>query len=391
MQSVRSQTPDVASFQDLDGLTRQIGVKDDGRPGPLVILTAGLHGNEPAGIRAVRALFEGLADTATGGRIVGLAGNLSALRQGLRHQGQDLNRLWTATHLRALGLRDPKEDRPDEAELRALFSAIEAERDEARGHARPVILIDLHSTSADGGGFSVVPDSIPSRRLSRALQLPVVLGLEERIEGPLMTWLVAQGDTATVVEGGQHYAPETQAVLLDALWVALHHAGVLPEDDGRIPAAVSRLAAAQGDAPAVLDLVYAHPIGPGETFVMHPGWRNFMPVAGSEPLARHGSSEVEAPLDGFMLMPLYQGLGTEGFFLCRSVSRVWLFASRVLRRSWIEHLLRVLPGVRSLDTRAGVITAQRGAPRWLVGLLHLFGYRKNAPTGDTTEWSRRPQ
>lgn len=391
MQIVRSQTPDVGSFQDLDGLTREIGVKDDGRPGPLLILTAGLHGNEPAGIRAVRALFEGLADTATGGRIVGLAGNLSALRQGLRHQGQDLNRLWTAENLRALGGRDPKDDRPDEAELRALFSAIEAERDEARSHARPVVLIDLHSTSADGGGFTVVPDSIPSRRLSRALQLPVVLGLEERIEGPLMTWLVAQGDTATVVEGGQHYAPETQAVLLDALWVALHHTGVLPEDDGRIPAAVARLAAARGAAPAVLDLVYAHPIGPGETFVMHPGWRNFMAVAGNEPLARHGNSEVEAPLDGYMLMPLYQGLGTEGFFLCRSVSRLWLFSSRVLRRSWIEHLLRILPGVKSLDTRAGLITARRGAPRWLAGLLHIFGYRKNAPTGYTTEWSRRPQ
>ncbi len=391
MQTVSSQTPDVGSFRDLDGLTRELGVKDEGRPGPLILLTAGLHGNEPAGIRAIRALLEGLAETHTAGRIVGLAGNLSALRQGLRHQGQDLNRLWTAENLRALGTRDPKDDRPDEAELRALFSAIEAERDEARTHARPLILIDLHSTSADGGGFTVVPDSIPSRRLSRALQLPVVLGLEERIEGPLMTWLVSQGDTATVVEGGQHDAPDTQAILLDALWVALHHAGVLPEDDDRIQPAVERLIAARGKTPAVLDLVYAHPIGHGETFEMRPGWDNFMPVADKEPLARHGALEIDAPLSGYMLMPLYQGLGTEGFFLCRSVSRTWLVTSRLLRRSWIEHFLRILPGVKSLDTRAGLITARRGAPHWLTGLLHLFGYRKNAPIGDITEWSRRPQ
>ena len=76
----------------------------------------------------MRALFEALEDTPAAGRIVGLAGNLSALRRGVRHQGQDLNRMWTEDTLRALGAPRPEDDTADEAELRALFSIIEAER-----------------------------------------------------------------------------------------------------------------------------------------------------------------------------------------------------------------------------------------------------------------------
>ncbi|MEE2940454.1 MAG: succinylglutamate desuccinylase/aspartoacylase family protein [Planctomycetota bacterium] len=376
---------------DLDGLTREIGVKDEGRDGPLLILTAGLHGNEPGGVRALRTLFEALEGTPTAGRIVGLAGHLSALRRGVRHQGQDLNRMWTADTLRALGARRPEDDTADEAELRALFSIIEAERDAARGRSREVILVDLHSTSADGGAFSVALDSLPSRRLARDIGLPVVLGLEERIEGTLLTWLVAQGDTSVVVEGGQHDAGSTRDVLLASLWVVLDHVGALLEGDDRVERARRRLLQARGEAPEVLDLIYAHSIEEGEDFAMRGGWRNFMPVGDGLVLAEQRGHEVRAPLSGYMLMPLYQGLGTEGFFLCRAVGRPWLFASRLLRRSWIEHALRLLPGVLSLDTRAGRILARRGAPRWMARLLHLFGYRKNAPTGDVTEWTRRPQ
>lgn len=380
-----------AFYPDLDGLQREIAVKDDGRPGPLVIITAGMHGNEPAGVRAARELFECLKDTPTGGRIIALAGNLAAIQRGVRHQGQDLNRLWTPENLQPLGGRPPEEDTPDERELRALFSTIEAERDAARAKAQRVVLIDLHSTSVDGGAFTVVPDSIPSRRLARDIGLPAILGLEERIEGPLLTWLVSQGDTATVIEGGQHEAPRTQEVLRDGLWVALSHVGVLPEQDERVDRARVLMRASCDDVPEVLDLVYAHVIDAESGFVMDEGWTNFMPVSLGERLAAEHDQVVEAPIGGYMLMPLYQGLGTEGFFLCRKVGGAWLLASRILRRSWFEHALRLLPSVKAIDSRAGHVTARRGASTLTTSILHLFGYRKHAPTGETTVWTRRPQ
>lgn len=375
----------------LAGIQRQLGVKDDGRAGPLLLITAGLHGNEPGGIVAVQDVLAALEGTPTAGRIVALAGHLAGLRSGVRHMGQDLNRLWTEDHIRALAHRAPEEDSPDEAELRALFSIIEAERDAARARGREIILLDLHSTSADGGAFSVVPDSIPSRRLARDIGLPVVLGLEERISGPLLTWLVAQGDVSTVIEGGQHEAASTRDVLRGAIWVALDHAGVLPEGDSRVGQARAAMGAAAAGVPPVLDLVYAHVIDSGDGFVMEPGWCNFMRVPEGQALALQRGEVVQAPIGGYMLMPLYQGLGTEGFFLCRPVSARWLFASRLLRRSWAERLLRILPGVRSLDLRSGTVVARRGAPAWVMRTLHFFGYRKNAPAGDTTTWTRRPQ
>ena len=376
---------------DLGSIDREIGVKDDGRPGPLVIITAGLHGNEPAGVHATQRLLAALQDTPTAGRIVALAGNLGALRTGERHRGQDLNRMWTEDRLFELAHRDPSDDRPGEVELRALIGLIEAERGAARARGREVCLLDLHSTSADGGAFTVVPDAIPSRRLARDIALPVVLGLEQRIEGPLMTWLVSQGDTATVVEGGQHDAPMTTEVLLAALWVALDHVGVLPEGDERVRRSRARIERETEDAPEVLDLVYAHSIEPDDGFVMEPGWANFMSARRGQTLALQHEKIVQAPLDGYMLMPLYQGLGSEGFFLCRPVGRAWLFFSRLLRGSWLERGLRLFPGVRSMDLRAGEIVVRRGAPHGLARVLHLFGFRKNTPTGDTTVWWRRPQ
>ncbi|MEL6908564.1 MAG: succinylglutamate desuccinylase/aspartoacylase family protein, partial [Planctomycetota bacterium] len=111
-----------------DGLERVIGIEDEGRPGPLVLLVAGLHGNEPGGVAALLQLFDELDGVETAGRVVGLAGNLGALRARKRHLGVDLNRMWTADNIRALGVRPPKDDLPDEAELRALFLTVEAER-----------------------------------------------------------------------------------------------------------------------------------------------------------------------------------------------------------------------------------------------------------------------
>ena len=106
---------------------RVLGVRDSGRRGPLVVVVAGQHGNEPRGVEALERLLAALGDDDVAGRLVGLLGNRAALARGVRHQGQDLNRLWTAEEVAALGTRPEADDSPDQAELRALHAAIEAE------------------------------------------------------------------------------------------------------------------------------------------------------------------------------------------------------------------------------------------------------------------------
>jgi len=371
------------------GVGRELGVRDDGQPGPLVLITAGLHGNEPAGVGAARRVLAELAGLATAGRVVALAGNLGALARGERHGGQDLNRLWTEPQLSDLLAQDPAGDGPDEAELRELHRIIEDERKAARAAGREVLLLDLHSTSAGGGPFSVVPDVLGCRRLARAIGLPVVLGLEQRIEGPLLTWIVGQGELGVVIEGGQHVDPRTEDVLADALRAALGYAGVTAADERGAEEARARIEAIRGAVPPVLDMVYAHPIEQGDGFVMEPGWTNFRPVRSGQALGLQQGEVVQAPIDGYMLMPLYQGLGSEGFFLCEPVGRPWLTASRLLRRLRLEAGLRLLPGVRAVrPSGRGVLCSQR-VPRRTEWWLSLFGYRTPRPEGELVLWTRR--
>lgn len=371
-------------------LPRVLGVRDGGRRGPLVVVVAGQHGNEPRGVEAAAQLLAELPEHDVHGRLVVFTGNRAALARGVRHQGQDLNRLWTPEELDALAIRPAAADTPDRAELRELHAALSAEL--AAQPSRDVVLIDLHSTSAGGGGFSVVADSIPSRLLASAAPLPVILGLEERLAGPLLTWMADQAFTAVVVEGGQHEDPTTARTCLAALWVMLAHAGLVAPGHERLGPARAHLERVSHGLPGVMDLSYVHPVAVDDVYVMEPGWRNFMRVRRDQSLALQNAEVVQAPLDGYMLMPLYQGLGTEGYFLCRPVSPAWLVASRVMRASGFEPLLRLAPGVTGLDRARGTCRTRRRVRRWVVGALHLLGYRRRDFVGDDgAVWYRKPQ
>lgn len=383
------------SQQSTGDFPRVLGVRDAGRRGPLVLIVVGQHGNEARGLDAARVLLGELPEVdadgrAVHGRIVVLTGNRAALARGVRHQGRDLNRLWTEAEVGALETRAAADDCPDEAELRELHAALMGEI--ATQPSREVILVDLHSTSAGGSGFTIVADSIPSRALASALPLPVILGLEERLDGPLLTWMAAQAYTALVLEGGQHDDPTTERTCVAALWLLLARARVVDGDHPRIAPARVHLERVSHGVPRVMDLSYVHPVAPGDTYVMEPGWRNFMRVCRDQSLALQNGEVVQAPLDGYMLMPLYQGLGKEGYFLCRPVSGTWLALSRWARRSRLELVLRLAPGVRSMDRRAGTCRTRRGLPRSVIGALHLFGYRKRVLTDDDgAVWYRKPQ
>ena len=67
------------------------------------------------------------------------------------------------------------------------------------------------------------------------------------------------------------------------------------------------------------ELLYVHPIAADDDFVMHPGFKNFQPIAKGELLASDKNGEIKAKQDGRILMPLYQKQGEDGFFLIQTV------------------------------------------------------------------------
>jgi predicted deacylase len=383
---------------DLQGLPRVLGVfPEDAEPsGTLLFVVGGVHGNEPSGVRAIRRVLAELAacKPALSGRIVGLVGNAGALARGQRFLEQDLNRLWTDERLGTAEVleRDRSSGVVEEAERRELLEVFRAH---LAGSWERVVLLDLHSTSAGGAPFAIVSDTLQNRPVVFALPVPVLLGLEERVEGTLLSWFADQGHVALCIEGGQNELPSTVDHHVAAIWITLVSTGLARAADvPELEAHRARLANAARSLPAVVELRYRYAIPRGARFEMLPGFQNFQPVRSGELLARvdpgGGARDVSSPLEGRLVMPRYQALGEDGFFLGREVHAFWLRLSGWLRRARLAWAVRLLPGVRRGTARPGELVVDRRIARWFtVEILHLFGYRWRSREGSTVRFVRR--
>ncbi len=296
---------------------RVLGDYSQGRDGPLLVFTGGVHGNEPAGVEALQRVFAELERTAPPlrGRAVALAGNLAALARKARFVDQDLNRMWTAERFqRGLELAPA----PESCELSEQRELIAHFRSLLDGDRTGATLIDLHSTSGLGPPFAILTARPARRRLAQALGVPAVYGLQESVPGTLIDWFEKLGHAALVVEGGQNDDPRTRERHVAVIWLALEHCGLL--EPGAVDLEPHRrlLAEATADLPSELEVALRWGIEPGEGFRMEPGFLNLQRVRRGELLAhtgRWGEVPIHAPFDGLLVMPLYQAQGSDGFFL----------------------------------------------------------------------------
>jgi succinylglutamate desuccinylase len=355
---------------------REIGHAGGHTAGPTVICVAAIHGNEPAGVLALRRVFQKIEDSMISlrGELVGLAGNLPAIAVGKRYLAHDLNRRWTWERIVALD-REPREGEDvEDHEQRELLREI---RDRARRPGNDVYLLDLHTASAPTVPFVILGDTLRNREFARNLPTPIVLGLEEQLEGTLTEYVTSLGHVAVAFEGGQNDDPASVEALEAAVWLLLAGAGALAEGD--VPELDRRramLSAARHGLPAVLEIFHRHAVGPADEFVMRPGFRNFQEVRRGEVLATDRSGEVRAPGDDRIFLPRYQGLGDDGFFLARSVDPLWLAVSSWLRRSGLPSLAPRLPGVRRHPERRDQLVVDRRVTRLFSReLFHLLGFQ----------------
>ena len=351
------------------GLPRLLGSYDGDTPGPLVIGIGGMHGNEPAGVFALQDVLHSLRTRRPSfrGRLLALTGNRAALARGCRYIDEDFNRLWGPERLEEMGKRCA-EPTSEEQEQRELLAAIETALAQRKG---PAVFLDLHTTSAEGQPFVVIGDSLLNRRFAFGLQAPVILGLEEQLEGTLLNYLSEQGHVVIGFEGGQHASPSAVENHMAAIWSVLTTAGCLRSQD-----APEKTPPEQPVCP-VLEIRYHHLLQAGDDFVMEPGFTNFQPVRRGQLLARDRHGQIRAQESGQILMPLYQGQGADGFFLVRTVRRFWLRLAVWLRYLRLERLLPLLPGVRRHPDQAATLIVEPRIARWFVmEIFHLLGFRK---------------
>jgi succinylglutamate desuccinylase len=375
-----------------DGFPCELGRYGEQAAAPLVICIGGMHGNEPAGVFAAQRVLGELnaRNPPFRGGLIALAGNRAALARGCRFMAEDFNRMWLPERVTALRSAAAQSAlNPEEAQCRELSEAIEAALAQHRG---PVVFLDLHTTSADGVPFAIVSDTLVNRALAMSLAAPVILGLEEQLDGTVLNYVNDRGLAAVGFEGGQNEAPSSVEHNEAALWAILVAAGCLRE--GAVARAASVRSALQqrsAGIPAILEVRYRHAITPTDQFVMEPGFVNFQLVKRGQLLARDRNGEILARENGRILLPLYQSQGSDGFFLVREISPRWLRLSASVRRMRLERLLHLLPGIERDPQRPETLIVDSRVARWLaVDFLHLFGFRRRRSEGGKIVVSRRP-
>jgi succinylglutamate desuccinylase len=374
------------------GIERLLGQHRGAAAGPTLLCTGSLHGNEPAGMQALRRVFDRLAvePAPMRGEFLGLVGNLAAVGQGSRFVDSDLNRHWSPAKVAALRARHREaiEDAEDE-EAAGLLVEIDAAIARSRGD---LYCLDLHTTSGMSPPFATAMDTLRNRRFALSFPTPLVLGLEEHLDHTLLDHLNGEGFVTLGFEGGQHEDPRSVDHCEAAVWLALEASGVLREQDA-LPAvreARRRLAGRSHGLPRVVEVRHRHGIRPSDGFRMLPGFVSFQSIGEGELLAEDRTGPLRAPEAGAVLMPLYQRQGDDGFFVIRRFSTFWLVLSAALRRLRLDAVLPLLPGVRrDRDQPATLRIDLRIARFYAVQIFHLLGYRKKRIEAGQLVVSRR--
>jgi len=383
----------LAAEQDVESSQRILGRIAGRNPGRgAVVFFAGLHGNEPAGITALRRLMTGLEQVRDklAGEVICLAGNLPALAMGKRFLSRDLNRLWTRNNVlqardHAIAL-DPAT--PELNEQRELLQVIDPLLASPPG---PLFFVDMHTTSSASVPFIAINDQLDNRRFALQFPVPGVLGLEEYLEGPMLSYLNETGHVALAFEAGQHEDIRSVEIHESFAWMALVVAGLLDKADvPEFDRHATRLAESANDIDGMYEVIHRHDVQADDRFAMNAGYANFARVARQEAVASDRNGPIHVDRRCRIFMPLYQSAGSDGFFLVRRIPGWALSLSAVLRKINFENMLVLLPGVSRSPERPDTLVVNRQIARFLAKeLFHLLGYRRKKSEGDVMLFSRR--
>jgi len=295
--------------------------------GPLLLVLGSIHGNEAAGTLALQQLFSMLRaepqknpDFSFRGRLIGIRGNLRAIEKKQRFIDKDLNRQWTTDNITRVTSATVESLDSEDQELRELILNINAEI--ASYQPEEIILLDLHTTTAYGGIFTVVSDDPRSISIGLSMHAPVIKGLLNGISGTSLHYFNSKNfgipTTALCFESGQHREPMAVTRAVSALVSFLRAVGSVKAEDVEHRHDLLLKTHAE-KLPAITELVTVHSIKKGDNFIMQPGYTNFQKIKKGTLLASDKNGNILAPCDGMILMPLYQPQGDDGFFIVKEI------------------------------------------------------------------------
>lgn len=353
---------------------RIIGDVGNEKKGPVAIFFGGIHGNEPAGVMALEKMMAELAEKEPElkGRVIAIRGNIPALLAQKRFIDEDLNRLWTKEAIMRIRIKPVLVE--EEREMLEILGLLEEIIDATEG---PFYFFDLHTTSGKSNPFLTINDALANRKFAAQIPVPIILGIEEHLTGPLLSYVNQLGYVALGFEGGQHDDPGSIDRCKAFCYLSLQIAGIFGTD--RLNGSNVNMDVLENPSfglASFFEIVQVFTIREFEEFRMLPGFESFQPVSKGVPVAQHQGSQVLFPLDAHIFMPLYQSQGSEGFFVIKKVPSFFLGLSTVLRNFKFDNLLVLLPGVSWENRKKEVLRVDTRIARYFTPqLFHLLGYR----------------
>jgi succinylglutamate desuccinylase len=309
---------------------RIIGESIGNQYGPLLIIFSQIHGNEPAGNQACKELFraidlEYIKNPAFEfcGRIVALHGNMKAIEKGVRFIDKDLNRSWLPERIDYIMNPSNKsyldaEDQEIKENLDIIHHYIEL------CDPPKVVVLDLHTTTAHGGIFTIPAPNEEARRIGLAMHAPVLHGFLGGLKGTTLHYFCRDNFdvdiTAVCFEAGQHQSEDSYKHAVSAIINCFKAVGGFYERD--IESKHDQLLQMRSSGlPLEANLMYVHPVSPNDQFKMTERqiYNNFDPVSKGDVLATDIEGNVSSPYNGLILMPLYQDQGEDGFFIIQEI------------------------------------------------------------------------
>ena len=349
--------------------------------GPLVVIVAGMHGNEPAAEEALESVMQKMASVPFRGTLIALRGNVRACEEDVRLIDTDFNRMWTRTRIERVRAIEKNACRfAEETELWEMVREV----DRIFEGAPPVVIgdrspifIDLHTASAPSVPFAIGRNTLDHLSLFRGLPVPIIAGLEERLDGLLLQHVLDRGARTLAVETGPHDGKDAALQLESVVWCLLVQAGMISTaelPDGESPRQFLRELC--GGIPPIVEVFHRHEVVQRDEFEVEEGLKSFDRVAANQLLAIDHGREVRAPRRGRVLMPLRQKIGEDGFFLGLDRDRLYLKLSEWFRRLRLEWSIGLFPSVRREPGAPDVWRVDRSDREWVREALRFFGYRE---------------
>lgn len=293
-------------------IPRILGTYKADQDGPLLIVTAGVHGNEPSGVQALQEIFRELEDKQPPmkGTLIGIAGNREALHQNRRFIDEDLNRTWTKDKL--------EKSAPESHEEKEMKQIIEVLEEYPESEYPQRYFIDCHTTSSASLPYISVQDVGANNDFAHQFPTYIVKGFSDIVDGSIDKYFSSKGITGFTFEAGQHTHNDTQKNQESIIWLALKEICELElENLSCYPSCHDVFSQQYPEGQKTFEILYRHGLKEGDSFEMRPGFQNFEQIQKDQLLAMQNGQELRSKWDATIFMPLYQAQGNDGFFIIK--------------------------------------------------------------------------